>query len=93
MPSDRHMRIWSAIERYAADPRLGAGSTRQLCQETGASARSLYDISHAFSGLSPSAYIKQQRLQLALDMLHGLFQFLLRSRLRLLRRMMILPHR
>jgi AraC-like DNA-binding protein len=69
MPSDRHIRIWSAIERLAADPRLGAGSIGELCQITGASARSVYDISRAFSGLSPSAYIKQQRLQLALDML------------------------
>ena len=66
MPSDRH---WRAIERYAVDQRSGTASVRRLSRETGVPVRTIYAVCRSFSGLSPSAYIRQQRLQLALDML------------------------
>lgn len=68
---ERRLAVWQAIKRYATNPLWGtSGSIEQLCQQTGVSARTLNSVCHTFSGLPVKAYIVEQRLQLALDMLH-----------------------
>jgi AraC-like DNA-binding protein len=70
VPMERHLRIWHAIERYATDPGYGIVSINELCRQTGASARMLYNVCRTFTGLSVTAYIRQQRrLKRALEML------------------------
>ncbi|MGC1408369.1 MAG: helix-turn-helix domain-containing protein [Acetobacteraceae bacterium] len=60
--------IWQAIERYARNPTL-AVSRDLLSRETGVPERTLDHICHAFSGLSPIAYIKRRHMSLAHAML------------------------
>jgi AraC-like DNA-binding protein len=69
MPSGRHLRVWQVIERHATDPILGNRSLKELSQESDVSVRTLYNVCHAFTGLSAKAYIRQRRLKLALEML------------------------
>lgn len=72
MPSQakgRRLEIWRAIERYAANPTRPV-SSGLLCRETGACARTLYDVCRALSGQSPIAYIKRCHMTLAHTMLH-----------------------
>jgi AraC-like DNA-binding protein len=66
---DRRLRVWSVIERNATDPRCGKVTINQLCRETGVSARMLYDVCRAFSGLSVTAYVRRERMTVALAML------------------------
>ncbi len=68
MPSNRHLRVWQIIERHATDP-MSDRSIKELCQEGDVSVRTLHNVCHAFTGLSVKAYIRQQRLKLALEML------------------------
>ena len=70
----RHLKIWRAIERHAANPTLVVNCDL-LCHETGVPRRTLNHICHAFSGLSPIAYIKRGHMSLAHGMLRrgGLF--------------------
>jgi AraC-like DNA-binding protein len=64
----KRLEIWQAIERYATNPTL-AVSRDLLSRETGVPERTLDDICHAFSGLSPIAYIKRRHMSLAHAML------------------------
>jgi AraC-like DNA-binding protein len=64
----KRLEIWQAIERYATNPML-AVSRDLLSRETGVPERTLDHICHAFSGLSPIAYIKRRHMSLAHAML------------------------
>lgn len=64
----KRLEIWQAIERYATNP-TRAVSRDLLSRETGVPERTLDHICHAFTGLSPIAYIKRRHMSLAHAML------------------------
>lgn len=66
----RHLRVWRIVERRVSNPKNRAVSVAQLCQDTKVSPRTLHSVCHEFSGMSVKAYLTQERMQLALDMLH-----------------------
>jgi AraC-like DNA-binding protein len=64
----KRLEIWQAIERYATNPTRTV-SRDLLSRETGVPERTLDHICHAFTGLSPIAYIKRRHMSLAHAML------------------------
>jgi AraC-like DNA-binding protein len=64
----KRLEIWQAIERYATNPTRTV-SRDLLSRETGVPERTLDQICHAFTGLSPIAYIKRRHMSLAHAML------------------------
>lgn len=66
---ERHNRVWQLLQRHASDPRSGNLTRNQLALNFGVSPRTLHTVCYSFAGLSVGAYIRQQRLRLAFDML------------------------
>jgi transcriptional regulator GlxA family with amidase domain len=63
-----YAQIWRELELYAMDPRQPV-SVAQLSRCIGVPRRTLWSVCHQFSGLSPAAYVREQRMKMAHDML------------------------